>query len=335
MARRSRPLRSPGGSPGRSPSPATSWRSCPSRSASSSSLALGITLVLLAWFLDTVEVSAPARSGARRRPRPGRSRPVLRRRRRSAGRVPRSPGGRGPLGARPAGPAPGRPGLDGRAAVARRVVLATGRPVPRLAGPALRRARLAVAGRSGRRRGRWPGSPPRPGSGATLGADTLSPPTWLSATRWRDVSLSWTATTKTWAAGYHVYRATALAGPYSQIATVTPRTTVTYVDSPADGTYYYTVRAYLQSWESVDAGPGLGHRRRPGYDAADDRDAASSRRRPSTCPARSSRAPASTSTPTSPIAGQRGRDRHRRTSARSRPAARRSRWSPARTASVA
>ena len=90
---------------------------------------------------------------------------------------------------------------------------------------------------------------------ATIGADTLSPPTAPSATGGATISLSWTATPKTWAAGYHVYRATAIAGPYSQIATVTPRTTLTYLDSPSAGTYYYTIRAYFQGWESVDAGP--------------------------------------------------------------------------------
>ncbi len=85
--------------------------------------------------------------------------------------------------------------------------------------------------------------------------DTLLPPTGLSATGGLTASLAWTATTKTWATGYHVYRATASGGPYSLIGTVTPRTTVTYLNSPAAGTYYYTVRAYYQSWESVDAGP--------------------------------------------------------------------------------
>ncbi len=86
--------------------------------------------------------------------------------------------------------------------------------------------------------------------------DTLSPPTGLGAAGGvASIALSWTATAKTWAAGYHVYQATASGGPYSQIATVTPRTTVGYTDTPADGTYWYKVRAYYQGWESVDAGP--------------------------------------------------------------------------------
>lgn len=94
----------------------------------------------------------------------------------------------------------------------------------------------------------------RTGSGSFT-TDTLSPPTGLSASGGMSIVLSWTATPKTWATGYHVYRATASGGPYSLVATVTPRTTVTATDTPADGTYWYTVMAYYQSWESAAAGP--------------------------------------------------------------------------------
>ncbi len=102
-------------------------------------------------------------------------------------------------------------------------------------------------------------------SGATASGafttDTLSPPTGLGATgAVASIGLSWTATAKAWATGYHVYRATSSGGPYSQIATVTPRTAVSYTDTPADGTYWYKVRAYYQGWESVDAGPVSGSR---------------------------------------------------------------------------
>ncbi len=90
---------------------------------------------------------------------------------------------------------------------------------------------------------------------ATFSTDTLAPPTGLSVTGGATAVLDWTATTDTYASGYDVYRATALAGPYSQVASVTPRTTVTYADSPSAGTWWYTVRAWYQSWESVDAGP--------------------------------------------------------------------------------
>lgn len=90
---------------------------------------------------------------------------------------------------------------------------------------------------------------------ATVSTDTLAPPTSPSASGLVSVTVSWTATVRTYATGYRVYRATALAGPYSLVASVTPRTTTTYTETPALGTYYYTIRAYYQSWESIDAGP--------------------------------------------------------------------------------
>ncbi len=92
-------------------------------------------------------------------------------------------------------------------------------------------------------------------SSGSFATDVLSPPTGLGATGGTTISLSWTATPKTWAAGYTIWRSTSSGGTYTQIASVTPRTTVTYVDSPSAGTYFYKVRAYYQNWSSVDAGP--------------------------------------------------------------------------------
>ena len=89
--------------------------------------------------------------------------------------------------------------------------------------------------------------------GNTFTNDTLNPPAGLTASGGASITLDWTATVDTYAAGHRVYRATASGGPYSQIAEVTPRTTVTYNDAPAAGTYYYVVRAYYQSWESADS----------------------------------------------------------------------------------
>lgn len=83
-------------------------------------------------------------------------------------------------------------------------------------------------------------------------SDTLDPPTSLGATGGASADLSWTATVDTYASGHRVLRGTASGGPYSQIAEITPRTTTTYTDSPADGTYYYVVRAFYQSWESAN-----------------------------------------------------------------------------------
>jgi hypothetical protein len=83
--------------------------------------------------------------------------------------------------------------------------------------------------------------------------DALDPPTSLAATGGSTVTLTWTATTDTYAAGHSIYRATSAGGPYAQIAQVTPRTTTAFVDSPSTGTYYYRARAYFASWESADS----------------------------------------------------------------------------------
>ena len=83
-------------------------------------------------------------------------------------------------------------------------------------------------------------------------SDTLAPPTAMGATGGASVDLSWTATADTYADGHRVLRGTASGGPYSQIAEVTPRTTTTYTDSPAAGTYYYVLRSFFENWESAN-----------------------------------------------------------------------------------
>lgn len=88
-------------------------------------------------------------------------------------------------------------------------------------------------------------------------SDTLDPASALGATGGASVDLSWTATiVDTYASGHHVFRSTTAGGPYTaaqQIAEVTPLATETYTDTPADGTYYYVVRTFYQSWESVNS----------------------------------------------------------------------------------
>ncbi len=84
-------------------------------------------------------------------------------------------------------------------------------------------------------------------------ADSLDAPTMLTATGGGDVTLSWTASADTYATGHRIFRATSSGGPYTQIAQVTPRTTTSYLDSPAAGTYYYVVRAYSSGWESTNS----------------------------------------------------------------------------------
>ena len=87
----------------------------------------------------------------------------------------------------------------------------------------------------------------------------LQPPTGLSATAGCQllapkITLSWTATTSTFADGYDVYRGTTNGGPYSAIGHVGSRTTVTYTDTGSlslNTTYYYVLRSTAHSWTSA------------------------------------------------------------------------------------
>lgn len=91
---------------------------------------------------------------------------------------------------------------------------------------------------------------------ATFSTETLDPPTNLngSATLGLIVNLTWTATVDTRATGYQVWRGTVSGGPYTQVGTVTSRTTTTYQDLPVvPGTYYYVLRTYFGSWTSVNS----------------------------------------------------------------------------------
>lgn len=89
----------------------------------------------------------------------------------------------------------------------------------------------------------------------SFSADTLQAPSGLAVAWNPSVNLSWTASSSTWASGYRILRATSAAGPYAQIAEVTPRTTTTYTDAPGAGTFHYRVRAYYgtTTWVSVDS----------------------------------------------------------------------------------
>lgn len=95
-------------------------------------------------------------------------------------------------------------------------------------------------------------------SGNTFSADTLQAPSGLAVAWNPAVNLSWTATSSTWASGYRILRATSAAGPYTQIAQISPRTTTTYTDAPGAGTFHYRLRAYYgtTTWESVDSNTG-------------------------------------------------------------------------------
>lgn len=87
---------------------------------------------------------------------------------------------------------------------------------------------------------------------ATLATDTILGPTGLSAVGGKTAALSWTQSASTYAAGYNVLRSTTSGSGYAPIATATPRSTVSYTDSPAfDGTYYYVLTTYDQNWTSA------------------------------------------------------------------------------------
>ena len=93
----------------------------------------------------------------------------------------------------------------------------------------------------------------------TFTVATLQPPTGLSATASCSglqprITLSWTATSSTFADGYDVLRSTANGGPYSQIAHVTGRTTTSYVNTGLNlnTTYYYVLRSTYGTWTSAN-----------------------------------------------------------------------------------
>jgi hypothetical protein len=91
---------------------------------------------------------------------------------------------------------------------------------------------------------------------STFATETLDPPSGLaaSAALLLRVNLTWTVTPDTRATGYHVLRGTASGGPYTQVATITSRTTTAYQDNvPFAGQYYYVLRTYYASWTSVNS----------------------------------------------------------------------------------
>lgn len=91
---------------------------------------------------------------------------------------------------------------------------------------------------------------------STFSTETLDPPTGLTATAalLLRVNLAWTATVDTRATGYQVLRGTASGGPYTQVATITSRTTTTYQDTvPLPGQYFYVLRTYFDSWTSANS----------------------------------------------------------------------------------
>lgn len=94
---------------------------------------------------------------------------------------------------------------------------------------------------------------------STFIADTLQPVTGLAAADGclltiRDITLTWTPTSSTYATGYEVYRKVG-AGAFALHATVPGRLVSTYVDTPlsASTTYTYYVRTLYASWTKDSA----------------------------------------------------------------------------------
>ena len=93
---------------------------------------------------------------------------------------------------------------------------------------------------------------------AAFTTTTLAAPTGLTATAGcvglaaAKVTLGWTASASTFATGYDVYRAVG-AGPSTFLASVSPRTTVAYVDTSVAllTSYTYTVKTRFASWSKA------------------------------------------------------------------------------------
>ncbi len=88
---------------------------------------------------------------------------------------------------------------------------------------------------------------------------SLAAPTAVTATAGCNgllprVTLGWTASSTTYATGYDVYRAVG-AGPSTLLTSLTPRTTVSYVDDAVVvlTSYTYTVVTRFQSWTKASA----------------------------------------------------------------------------------
>jgi hypothetical protein len=85
----------------------------------------------------------------------------------------------------------------------------------------------------------------------TIGADTLAPPTGLSATGGASVGLTWTPTVDAYASGYELLRSATSGIGHAVVATITPATAASTTDAPGTGTWYYLLRSVHQSWRSV------------------------------------------------------------------------------------
>ncbi len=96
-------------------------------------------------------------------------------------------------------------------------------------------------------------------SGNAWAAATLAAPTLVTATGGcsgsaPNVAVQWTAAAN--ASGYGILRATSIAGPYTQVGSVTA-TTFTDVSVATASTYYYAVRSTAGTWFSEPSAPAV------------------------------------------------------------------------------
>lgn len=96
-------------------------------------------------------------------------------------------------------------------------------------------------------------------SGNTFSTATLASPTGHSAeascSGGLKVTLTWTASTSSFADGYDAYRSTADGGPYTSIAHVSGRTTAAYSDDGVtlSTTYFYVLQSTANNWTSLNS----------------------------------------------------------------------------------
>jgi hypothetical protein len=86
---------------------------------------------------------------------------------------------------------------------------------------------------------------------ASVATGSLAAPTLLAGAGGTTTSsLTWTPSTSGAAAGYLVLRSGTSGAGYTQVGTVTPVSAAATTDTPGNGTWYYILRTYLQSWTS-------------------------------------------------------------------------------------
>lgn len=93
----------------------------------------------------------------------------------------------------------------------------------------------------------------------TLGTDVLAPPTNPATTHGpctplsASITVTWTATTSSWADGYEILGSLLATGPFTPVATVNGVGTTSYtVTALSFGTtYHYVVKARKANWRSA------------------------------------------------------------------------------------